>query len=139
LAEFTLNGAGGFDFFDISLVDGYNLPMMVVPQGGTGQNCTTVGCVTDLNDSCPSELQVTSADADGNVACKSACEAFGQPQYCCSGAYGSPNTCKPSTYSQIFKKGCPQAYSYAYDDKTSTFTCASADYTISFCPTPQTR
>jgi len=138
LAEFTLDGAGGLDFFDVSLVDGYNLPMRVVPQGGTGQNCTTVGCVADLNDSCPSELQVTSVDAGGNVACKSACEAFSQPEYCCSGAYGSPNTCKPSTYSQIFKSACPQAYSYAYDDKTSTFTCASADYTISFCPTPTT-
>lgn len=37
LAEFTLNGAGGLDFFDVSLVNGYNLPMTVDPQGG---NCT---------------------------------------------------------------------------------------------------
>lgn len=29
LAEFTLNGANGLDFYDVSLVDGYNLPMMV--------------------------------------------------------------------------------------------------------------
>lgn len=71
-----------------------------------------------------------------SVACKSACEAFGDPQYCCSGAYGSPDTCKPSSYSQFFKSACPRAYSYAYDDGTSTFTCASADYTITFCPTP---
>jgi hypothetical protein len=35
LAKFMLNGAGGFDFFVISLVDGYNLPMMVTPHGGT--------------------------------------------------------------------------------------------------------
>jgi Thaumatin family len=28
-----------------------------------------------------------------------------------------------------------RAYSYAYDDKTSTFTCSTAiDYTIAFCP-----
>ncbi|KAB1203637.1 Thaumatin-like protein 1 [Morella rubra] len=139
LAEFTLDGSGGLDFYDVSLVDGYNLPLQVLPQGGTGQNCTSTGCVADLNDSCPSELQVTSADADGSVACKSACEAFGQPQYCCSGAYATPDTCKPSTYSQIFKSACPHAYSYAYDDKTSTFTCASSpDYTITFCPTPST-
>lgn len=26
LAEFTLNGTGGLDFYDVSLVDGYNLP-----------------------------------------------------------------------------------------------------------------
>ncbi|XP_061373303.1 thaumatin-like protein 1b [Gastrolobium bilobum] len=135
LAEFTLDGSGGLDFFDVSLVDGYNLPMLVVPQGGSGDNCTSTGCVEDLNGACPSELKVASVDGKQSVACKSACEAFGSPQYCCSGAYGSPNSCKPSAYSQIFKNACPRAYSYAYDDKTSTFTCGSAaDYTITFCP-----
>lgn len=33
LAEFTLNGANGMDFYDVSLVDGYNLPIMIVPKG----------------------------------------------------------------------------------------------------------
>ncbi|RZB70233.1 Thaumatin-like protein 1 isoform B [Glycine soja] len=140
LAEFTLDGAGGLDFFDVSLVDGYNVPMLVVPQGGSGEKCTATGCVGDLNGACPSELKVMGADGrEGVVACKSACEAFNSPQYCCSGAYGTPDTCKPSAYSAIFKSACPRAYSYAYDDKTSTFTCASADYTITFCPSPTTR
>ncbi|KAK7382947.1 hypothetical protein VNO78_28611 [Psophocarpus tetragonolobus] len=138
LAEFTLDGAGGLDFFDVSLVDGYNVPMLVVPQGGSGEKCTATGCVGDLNGACPSELKVTSADGRESVACKSACEAFNSPQYCCRGAYGTPDTCKPSSYSQIFKNACPRAYSYAYDDKTSTFTCASADYSITFCPSPTT-
>ncbi|XP_061363695.1 thaumatin-like protein 1b [Gastrolobium bilobum] len=138
LAEFTLDGAGGLDFFDVSLVDGFNVPMLVVPQGGSGDNCTSTGCVGDLNGACPSELKVTSVDGNEGVgvACKSACEAFGSPQYCCSGAFATPDTCKPSSYSQIFKTACPRAYSYAYDDKTSTFTCAAADYTITFCPPP---
>ncbi|GAV56748.1 Thaumatin domain-containing protein [Cephalotus follicularis] len=138
LAEFTLDGSGGLDFFDVSLVDGYNLPMLVVPQGGTGDNCTYTGCVVDLNAACPSDLKVMSDDGSEDVACKSACEAFQQPQYCCSGAYASPDTCKPSSYSEIFKTACPRAYSYAYDDKTSTFTCANADYSITFCPSPNT-
>ena len=84
------------DYFDVSLVDGYNLPLLVVPQGGSGQNCTSTGCVVDLNDSCPSELKVTSTEGE-SVACKSACEAFGSPQYCCNGAYSTPDTCRPST------------------------------------------
>ncbi|XP_043712205.1 pathogenesis-related protein 5-like [Telopea speciosissima] len=134
LAEFTLNGGGGLDFYDVSLVDGYNLPMLVEPQNGSGGNCSVTGCVVDLNSACPSELKVTSTESSGSVACKSACEAFGDPQYCCSGAYGNPNTCKPSSYSQFFKNACPHAYSYAYDDGTSTFTCANANYLISFCP-----
>ncbi|KAM3341648.1 thaumatin-like protein 1b [Capsicum galapagoense] len=138
LAEFTLDGSGGMDFFDVSLVDGYNLPMLVVPQGGTGNNCTATGCVVDLNGACPSELKVQSVGGE-NVACKSACEAFGQDEYCCAGAYNNPNTCKPSSYSMLFKKACPSAYSFAYDDKTSTFTCAGAsNYLITFCPSPNT-
>ncbi|CAK9178406.1 unnamed protein product [Ilex paraguariensis] len=131
LAEFTIGSGTDShiqDFYDVSLVDGYNLPMIVEAIGGSG-NCSSTGCVTDLNRMCPNELRV----GDGG-ACKSACEAFGSPEYCCSGAYGSPSTCRPSVYSEIFKSACPRSYSYAYDDATSTFTCSGADYTITFCP-----
>lgn len=162
LVEFTLDGSGGMDFFDVSLVDGYNLPMLIVPQGAAaagastavaassagGPKCMATGCLVDLNEACPADLRVTSSTgvagagtaavgsgSGSAVACKSACEAFGSPQYCCSGAYGSPSTCRPSTYSQFFKSACPRAYSYAYDDSTSTFTCAAGtNYAITFCP-----
>ncbi|KAK3122357.1 hypothetical protein QOZ80_8BG0668520 [Eleusine coracana subsp. coracana] len=126
LAEFTLDGAGGKDFYDVSLVDGYNLPMLVqaaVP------DCPDTGCLVDLNERCPEELR-----AEDGRACRSACEAFGSPEYCCNGAYGNPDTCHPSQYSQLFKSACPKSYSYAYDDATSTFTCNHTDYTITFCP-----
>jgi hypothetical protein len=72
----------------------------------------------------------------GVVACRSACEAFGQDQYCCSGAYATPTTCRPTAYSSVFKSTCPRAYSYAYDDGSSTFTCTAADYAIAFCLPP---
>eukprot|EP01018_Ginkgo_biloba_P014786 Gb_23481 [translate_table: standard] len=128
LAEFTL---GDMDFYDVSLVDGYNVPLSVTALGGSG-DCGTAGCVSDLRAKCPSEL--TSVDGNGEVvACKSACAAFGTPQYCCTGDYGSPQTCSPSLYSQMFKTACPTAYSYAYDDSTSTFTCSGSDYRITFC------
>ncbi|XP_022926391.1 thaumatin-like protein 1 isoform X2 [Cucurbita moschata] len=127
LAEFTL-GSGSQDFYDVSLVDGYNLPMIVEGTGGSG-TCATTGCITNVNQLCPVELK-----AEGGGACKSACEAFATPEYCCSGAYNSPATCRPSIYSLMFKSACPRSYSYAYDDATSTFTCRGADYTITFCP-----
>ncbi|XP_066386835.1 thaumatin-like protein 1b [Miscanthus floridulus] len=142
LAEFTLDGSGGLDFYDVSLVDGYNLPMVVAPTttassttASTGK-CAATGCAAELNAACPAGLRVEAAADGGPVACRSACDAFGDAQYCCSGAYGNPNTCRPSTYSQFFKTACPRAYSYAYDDATSTFTCAagSTDYTVTFCP-----
>ncbi|XP_059623482.1 thaumatin-like protein 1 [Cornus florida] len=126
LAEFTL-GSGSQDFYDVSLVDGYNVPMIVEAMGGSGM-CAATGCVVDLNRQCPTELRVGNGEA-----CKSACEAFGTPEYCCNGAYGSPSTCSPSVYSQMFKSACPRSYSYAYDDATSTFTCTAADYRITFC------
>ena len=73
---------------------------------------------------------------DGAIACRSACEAFAEAEYCCSGAYGSPAACAPTPYSRFFKGACPAAYSYAYDDATSTFTCAAAGggYDVVFCP-----
>ncbi|KAL6603319.1 hypothetical protein ACP70R_043680 [Stipagrostis hirtigluma subsp. patula] len=145
LAEFTLaGGTGGNDFYDVSLVDGFNVPMLVAPQAPAANgSCQATGCAADLNGACPAELRVVSpvagaaaAAATATVACRSACEAFGAAQYCCSGAYGSPAACAPTAYSQFFKAACPRAYSYAYDDATSTFTCAAAGggYDVVFCP-----
>ncbi|KAL9244859.1 hypothetical protein vseg_018580 [Gypsophila vaccaria] len=127
LAEFTL-GSGSDDFYDVSLVDGYNIPLLVEASGGSGQ-CASTGCLVDLNRACPTELRA----GDGG-ACKSACEAFGTAEYCCSGAYATPQTCRPTVYSAMFKAACPRSYSYAYDDATSTFTCNGGDYTLTFCP-----
>ncbi|EOA34123.1 hypothetical protein CARUB_v10021625mg, partial [Capsella rubella] len=106
LAEFTL---GPLDFYDVSLVDG------------------------DLNQMCPVGLQVMSRNGKRVVACKSACSVFKLPKYCCTGLFGNPISCKPTAYSKIFKTACPTAYSYAYDDPTSIFTCSKANYIVTFC------
>uniref|UniRef100_A0A0E0KAY7 Thaumatin-like protein n=1 Tax=Oryza punctata TaxID=4537 RepID=A0A0E0KAY7_ORYPU len=104
------------------------------------------GCVGDVNALCPAELQVAGKDqkdqqsstATTTVACRSACEAFGTAEYCCTGAHGGPDSCGPTRYSRLFKAACPAAYSYAYDDPTSTFTCGTgAQYVITFCPAQQ--
>ncbi|KAG5386952.1 hypothetical protein IGI04_038422 [Brassica rapa subsp. trilocularis] len=100
---------------------------------GAGRcDCQNIGCVADLNGRCPNELRVM--NGANVVACKSACEAFGKPEYCCTGAFSTSATCPPTNYSRIFKGACPKAYSYAYDDASSTFTCANANYSIVFCP-----
>ncbi|GLT25750.1 hypothetical protein SLA2020_008600 [Shorea laevis] len=134
LAEFTLASNGGQDTYDISLVDGFNLPVSITPQGGSGQNCTTTSCPANVNAVCPSDLAVKGSDGS-IIGCKSACDAFNEPQYCCTFPYNSSSTCTPTTYSMIFKNQCPQAYSYAFDDPSSTFTCTgSPNYLITFCP-----
>jgi hypothetical protein len=143
LAEFTLGGGTSSDFYDVSFVDAFNVPVTVVPVGGTTSStdpyqCTTAGCTVNLNEGCPAALQ--DVDSSGNIiACLSACSEFGTDQYCCTGAYGSPSTCNPDTwpvdYAEYFKSSCPGAYSYAFDDPTSTFTCSGASgYVITFWP-----
>ena len=133
LVEINIAADGGMDFYDVSNVDGFNLPISVATQGGTGE-CKTSSCPANVNAACPAELQVKGSDGSV-IACKSACTAFNQPQYCCTGAYNTPQTCPPTDYSRIFENQCPQAYSYAYDDQNSTFTCSGApNYVITFCP-----
>ncbi|XP_048559906.1 pathogenesis-related thaumatin-like protein 3.5 [Triticum urartu] len=132
LAEFTLAAT---DYYDVSLVDGFNLPVVVTPTPTSANwtGCAPAGCDGDLRRGCPSELAVK-GDGGKVVACRSACDVFGTDQYCCRGQYANPVACQPTFYSKKFKAACPAAYSYAYDDPSSIFTCAqSPDYTITFC------
>nr|XP_010323396.2 thaumatin-like protein 1 [Solanum lycopersicum] len=133
LLEFTIVGYEGKDFYDISLVDGFNLPVSIKPLNRG--DCNTTSCPIDINkQGCPNDLAVRNPVGGSIIGCKSACVAYQQPQYCCTGSYGSPQTCKPTRYSRQFKHFCPLAYTYAYDDQNSTFTCIKVDYMITFCP-----
>ncbi|EEE56953.1 hypothetical protein OsJ_06661 [Oryza sativa Japonica Group] len=109
-----------------------------VPDNWSGNIWARRLCSTDASGrfSCESGDCGTGRGAGGAVVgCKSGCLAFGRDDLCCRGAYGTPDKCPPSQYSKFFKDKCPQAYSYAYDDKSSTFTCTSgASYQITFCP-----
>lgn len=192
LVEFQLNGFGGKDFYDVSLVDGYNVPISVAPQAGTytrtnltsAYDCGAPSCTSDLNKSCPTPLQQM---ANGKVVgCRSANEACavdptnaalacattrdlygcvgggpnsvsgscyspGTTNQCCGCPSWSPaGSCKahnakwespalPETFAKPFKTACPTAYSFPYDDPTSTYTCQAATaqgvgYQITFCP-----
>ncbi len=206
LAEFTLMPpSDGSDFYDVSNVDGSNVPLAIAPAPGTfdptpppGANvpyyCASPGCTGncgalpacawDLGSSCPAELQ--DRDPGHVVGCRSAgqvcavdpsnaaldcaneddlygctgggpngvsgsCYSAGATSTCCGCPSGSPaGACQssnprwtapslPGKYAQVFKDACPTAYSFPYDDLTSTFTCrgsasANPGYTITFCP-----
>lgn len=149
LAEIRFDGDGGQDFYDISLVDGFNLPISMAPLPGTftkrsgnKYDCTKTSCPTDINARCPNELRNKNS-AGNTVACASACTKFETDQYCCRNAHDKPETCKstdwPVNYPAKFKEACPEAYSYAYDDQKSTYTCkgitsGSTGYEIVMCP-----
>lgn len=127
LAEFGLNKFDGLDFFDISLVDGFNVPMDFLP-AGDASGCPKGGprCDADVTSQCPAALQ-----APGG--CDNPCTVFKTDQYCCTGS--AANNCGPTDYSKFFKGLCPDAYSYPKDDATSTYTCpGGTNYNVVFCP-----
>ncbi|KAK4992586.1 hypothetical protein LTR66_006237 [Elasticomyces elasticus] len=197
LAEFTLDGGDGQTYYDISLVDGYNLPMAIVllplsnasfqaiPPNLTNPSC--IGTVGDFNPSqsyspysdgqqatflgtnsssplpfannisysdvanwCPWDLQVSPPKGPGDGVypypdstiqrpifnpCLSACARYNSDSDCCNGKYNSPTSCSPNYYSTAAKSVCPDAYSFAYDDQTSTFIIpAGAGFAVVFCP-----
>ncbi|KAF2119933.1 thaumatin family protein [Lophiotrema nucula] len=195
LAEFTLDAGDGHTYYDISLVDGYNIPMAIVlqplqnaslddiPPNLTNPSCQgTFGLLRekgydpytsgyqwflrtnssyplpfdqDVDDKqisrwCPWDLQQQPPEKPGDGVypypddniqrpafnpCYSACAKNNKPEDCCTGDHSSPSTCQPSDYSKAVKKVCPDAYSYAFDDQTSTFIIPSgAGFEVQFCP-----
>jgi hypothetical protein len=143
LAEYNLDAWRGLDFYDVSMVDGSNLPMYVNTIEGrpkdpiSANGCSVVGCTTAVR--CPTILQLR---VGGRVVgCLSACARLGGDPYCCRGAWSSRSVCIPSRwpvdYAAVFKRAEPYAYSYVYDDATSTFTCTGVcDYRVTFGVTP---
>ncbi|KAL6902911.1 Hsp70-like protein [Trichoderma evansii] len=146
LAEFNL--AGGVDnmqtFYDISLVDGYNIPMGInyIPAKNTTfipPNLTNCACIattgwvfsstgagtgtfySNVTYPIPLESEETNESRPAFAPCNSACAATGTDKDCCIGKYHDPKICKPSQYSKSVKAVCPDAYSFAFDDQQSTF------------------
>jgi hypothetical protein len=145
LAEVNFDAWEHLDFYDVSMVDGSNLPMYINitrSSGGTkdkiSQNgCVPAGCTKPV--SCPSALDVKAGGAV--VGCISACARLGGDQYCCRGQWSSRAACNPAQwpvdYAAVFKSAEPYAYSYVDDDATSVFTCSGVcDYRITFGLTP---
>ncbi|KAF5348842.1 hypothetical protein D9756_009712 [Leucocoprinus leucothites] len=144
VAEWTLAGASadGLDWYDVSLVDGYNLPMKI----SNNKGCPVAECPVDLGPDCPAPLKGPYDSSGFPVGCKSACVANldgnqGNSPNCCSGSHSTPGTCPSSgvAYYSYFKSRCPRTYVYAYDESSGTalFNCpgsARADYTLTFCP-----
>ncbi|KAL0011541.1 hypothetical protein SO802_006649 [Lithocarpus litseifolius] len=121
LAKFALNQYLNLDFYDISLVDGFNAPMNFIP---TSNGCTKgITCTADISGQCPAELNSPSG------YCNNPCTVFKIDEYCCNSG-----NCGPTTFSEFFKNLCPDAYSYPKDDATSTFTCnGGTNYNVVFC------
>lgn len=125
IAEFFIDDVHG-DYYDISIVDGFDTGIMIAP---SAKSCETLRCSFDMK-LCPGELLETSMGP-----CLSACSKYTSPEFCCTGAHNTPDTCPANEWSLYFKKLCPDAYTYAYDDPTSIRVCKDPTaYEITFCP-----
>ncbi|KAM0827596.1 hypothetical protein ACQ4PT_068092 [Festuca glaucescens] len=101
--------------FDISLVDGSNVPMefLPVPVQGEKECSKGVRCAANITSQCPEEMKVPGG-------CNNTCTT----------GTGS-NNC---TYSAFFKQMCPDAYS-SLSDESATHSCpAGTNYQVIFCP-----
>jgi hypothetical protein len=145
LAEVNFDAWDGLDFYDVSMVDGSNLPMYIniaKSSGGTKDKispdgCVPAGCTKPVV--CPSVLDVKVGGTV--VGCISACARLDTDQLCCRGQWSSRAACNPAAwpvdYAAVFKRAEPYAYSYVDDDATSVFTCQDVcDYRITFGITP---
>ncbi|XP_057873383.2 osmotin-like protein isoform X2 [Cryptomeria japonica] len=107
--------------YTVSLLQGFNLPLTITAHGGEG-NCSKAVCRGNILSTCPHIMQVKSV-AEEVVACKSACQALRTDMYCCANQYNSSDACTPSQYAINFKRACPHAYAFPYDNADLIHTC----------------
>uniref|UniRef100_A0A183C829 ABC transporter domain-containing protein n=1 Tax=Globodera pallida TaxID=36090 RepID=A0A183C829_GLOPA len=131
-------------FYDVSYVDGINLPISVLVKDCPGVHFANNFTFNSLLASLPDEMKLTYNNGRDLVGVQSVCSAYGTDAVCCRNAYGGPGTCKPDeghgwTLEQITaynatRKAFPDAYSYAYDDKTAIKQCKTAtEFHIGIC------
>ena len=119
LAEFTFNtDFNDFDWYNISYVDAFNLPIQIAPL--ERPMCKRLTCAGDLLPECPSVGRFE--DSKGElVACV------------------SPNRDDAMSPVALYFEGCDDAYAWSGDDQkgddpSPVRACAGEDWQIGFCP-----
>jgi len=119
LAEFTFNtDFNDFDWYNISYVDAFNLPLQIVPVARP--KCKTLTCAEDWLASCPAVGKY--ADKSGAIV-----------------ACVSPDRNNADSPVAQFFEACDDAYAWSGDDQKGTDpspvrACAGEDWNIVFCP-----
>ncbi|RXK38155.1 hypothetical protein M231_04529 [Tremella mesenterica] len=147
LAEFTL--VPTYETYDVSMVDGYNIPMAITPSGGTSGTCSVASCgtTTDILTDCDPNLVFPKGSSE-IWSCQSACGAGiefaslhtgtfdpANSPTCCNGNWA--NDCPTSNipYYAALKENCQMGYVYAKDDANNgALNCNGPSYFVEFCP-----
>eukprot|EP00246_Nothoceros_aenigmaticus_P005380 TRINITY_DN17405_c0_g1_i1.p1 TRINITY_DN17405_c0_g1~~TRINITY_DN17405_c0_g1_i1.p1 ORF type:complete len:230 (+),score=15.64 TRINITY_DN17405_c0_g1_i1:57-746(+) len=126
IAQFSI-GESSTDFYDLSNVNAYTIPMLINPTsiagGGTrsGMKCGSPGCtISNIPSFCKGNNQLVSHPTGA---------------YSCINTDGTAGKSATSN-TNLFKQACPSVYSYSTDHATSLYTCPTgSNYEIVFCPT----
>lgn len=119
LAEFTFNtDFNDFDWYNISFVDAFNLPIQILPVART--SCKTLTCGADFLAGCPEAGKYRGTGAEV-IACVSPARDDGN-----------------SPVARYFES-CDDAYAWSADDANGSDpspmrACAGEDWQITFCP-----
>lgn len=137
LIQFTLPEQGIANY-DVSLVDGFNLPMAIRPTGEGAEACVPAICAEDLNASCP-EGQRRHAEGSTAVAwCESICRACNACPPTCdtcpevASVCCTPEVCGANERTALWDALCPDAI--AYSGEGSPGCSVHTDFDIIYCP-----
>lgn len=160
LIEFNFSNLSSTNptWYDISLVDGYSLPIEIKPREGESGSCITTRCDLSLND-CPQDETQGLGDLrvinnENVVQCLSPCKKWSYPSppglgkpetespgiyLCCiaplTGEECSTGPVIQTQYVQTVRQACPTTYSYAYDDAAGLHDCPTQNsFDVMLCP-----
>ncbi len=95
-------------------------------------SCGSIAFASDLNKNCPAALSEFKDGTGATTECRNQCGLTATKNIpLCNSCTGS-GSCTTNQYSLDFKNSCPGAYSFSYDDATSTYVCNGADYQVQF-------
>ena len=95
-------------------------------------SCGAIAFASSLNAKCPPALAELKDGAGATTECRNQCGLPATRNIAlCQTCTGS-SSCVTNANSLAFKNSCPGAYSFSYDDATSTYVCRGADYQIQY-------
>ncbi|ELU41109.1 thaumatin-like protein [Rhizoctonia solani AG-1 IA] len=120
LAEWTLSPTDDrADYYDVSLLDGFDLPIRITPSA----ECPAAECAVDLVATCPEPLRIPTDQNQPAQGCTTSCFAN------LDGNPGNSANCCTSTLPWFTGGSCPTAYAWTFDGGNQDIikTCSGAN------------
>lgn len=112
--------------------------MQIKPINGTKDDsnpfrCTSAKCLYNFQRNCPGQRHLKYTHHI--IGCYSPCRLFSTDEFCCNNESAALEVCKSLEWRDsnpgIFKKFCPNAFTYP-QDQTQRYSCSAEAYKIEF-------